>query len=65
MRPDSTWSIGAIIFSWIGILLTVFVIIIFVRYNDTPVVRASGRELCYVLLIGILMCYGMVSRNLC
>ena len=65
MRPDSTWSIGAIIFSWIGILLTVFVIIIFVRYNDTPVVRASGRELCYVLLIGILMCYGMVSRNSC
>lgn len=27
------------------------------RHNDTPVVRASGRELSYVLLMGILMCY--------
>lgn len=29
------------------------------RYNKTPVIMASGRELCYVLLIGILTCYGM------
>lgn len=27
------------------------------RHNDTPVVRASGRELSYVLLAGIVMCY--------
>lgn len=27
------------------------------RNNNTPVVRASGRELSYVLLAGILMCY--------
>jgi hypothetical protein len=25
--------------------------------NNTPIVRASGRELSYVLLAGILMCY--------
>lgn len=31
--------------------------VIFFRFNDTPVVRASGRELSYVLLAGILMCY--------
>ena len=62
MRPDSTWSIGALSFSGSGIAVTIFVILIFIRYNDTPVVRASGRELCYVLLIGILMCYSMVSR---
>ena len=29
----------------------------FDRHNDTPVVRASGRELSYVLLAGIVMCY--------
>ena len=33
---------------------------VFLRHNDTPVVRASGRELSYVLLSGILLCY-MVS----
>nr|XP_027198972.1 metabotropic glutamate receptor 3-like [Dermatophagoides pteronyssinus] len=59
MRPDSSWSVGALIFASIGIVFTIFVIIIFIRHNDTPVVRASGRELCYVLLIGILMCYSM------
>ena len=30
---------------------------VFLRHNETPVVRASGRELSYVLLIGILLCY--------
>lgn len=59
MRPDSAWSIGALLFAWIGIVFTVFVIVIFIKYNDTPVVRASGRELCYVLLVGILLCYSM------
>lgn len=29
------------------------------RHNDTPVVRASGRELSYVLLAGIIMCYSV------
>ena len=33
---------------------------VFLRHNDTPIVRASGRELSYVLLSGILLCY-MVS----
>ena len=29
------------------------------RFQNTPVVKASGRELCFVLLAGILMCYAM------
>jgi branched-subunit amino acid transport protein AzlD len=32
---------------------------IFSRYNKTPVIKASGRELCYMLLTGILCCYCM------
>ena len=51
MRPDSTWSIGALLFSFVGIIVTTFVIIIFMKYNDSPVVRASSRELSYVLVI--------------
>uniref|UniRef100_A0A182JXZ4 G-protein coupled receptors family 3 profile domain-containing protein n=1 Tax=Anopheles christyi TaxID=43041 RepID=A0A182JXZ4_9DIPT len=31
----------------------------FCRHNDTPIVRASGRELSYVLLSGILLCFGV------
>lgn len=37
--------------------VTLFVCGVFLKHNDTPVVRASGRELSYVLLTGILLCY--------
>ncbi|CAH0715878.1 unnamed protein product, partial [Brenthis ino] len=57
LRPDSAWAIGAMSFSSVGILLTAFVCGVWVRHSSTPVVRASGRELSYVLLAGILMCY--------
>ena len=30
---------------------------VFIWSNDTPVVRASGRELSYVILFGTLLCY--------
>ncbi|XP_044265994.1 metabotropic glutamate receptor 2 isoform X2 [Tribolium madens] len=59
LRPDSGWAIGAMAFSSTGILITMFVCGVFIRHNDTPVVRASGRELSYVLLAGILMCFSV------
>ncbi|XP_040572263.1 metabotropic glutamate receptor [Lepeophtheirus salmonis] len=57
MKPDSAWAIGAISFALIGIVFTCGTLIIFIQYSDTPVVRASGRELSYVLLLGVLSCY--------
>ena len=33
------------------------VILVFLRRDDTPIVKASGRELSYMLLAGILICY--------
>ncbi|XP_032292728.2 metabotropic glutamate receptor 2 isoform X2 [Drosophila virilis] len=59
LRPESAWAIGAMAFSATGILITFFVVGVFVRHNDTPIVRASGRELSYILLAGIFMCYGV------
>jgi len=59
LRADSGWAIGVMSFSSVGILLTSLVLGVFLRYNDTPVVRASGRELSYVLLCGILLCYAV------
>lgn len=40
-----------------GIFLTFIVIYLFIKNHDTPLVRASGRELSYMLLFGILVCY--------
>jgi len=44
-------AIGAMTFALVGIVITATVLGVYIRFNDTPVVRASGRELSYVLLV--------------
>ena len=51
--------IGAVVFSACGILVTISIIYVFIKYNKTPVVRASGRELSFLLLFGLLSCYSL------
>lgn len=53
------WALVPLVFSTFGILCTIFTTCVFIRYNKTPVIMASGRELCYVLLSGIFCCYSM------
>ncbi|XP_035282275.1 metabotropic glutamate receptor 8 isoform X1 [Anguilla anguilla] len=55
----SPWAVVPVFISMLGIVATTFVIVTFVRYNDTPIVRASGREMSYVLLTGIFLCYAI------
>ncbi|XP_061523821.1 glutamate receptor, metabotropic 8a isoform X2 [Phycodurus eques] len=55
----SPWAAVPVFLSMLGIVATSFVIVTFVRYNDTPIVRASGREMSYVLLTGIFLCYAI------
>ncbi|XP_076261780.1 metabotropic Glutamate Receptor [Rhynchophorus ferrugineus] len=57
MRWDSLYAIIPTAFSCLGIVGTFAVIGLFIKHNDTPLVRASGRELSYMLLFGILLCY--------
>ncbi|XP_041349876.1 metabotropic glutamate receptor 8-like [Gigantopelta aegis] len=58
LRPHSLWFILPAAFSVFGTLCTCSVFIIFLAFNRTPVIMASGRELCYLLLLGILLSYG-------
>lgn len=53
------WALIPLTFSTVGIIFTLFTTCVFIHYNRTPVIMASGRELCYVLLSGIFCCYGM------
>ena len=53
----SPWAIVPALLSVAGIFSTSFVIIVFLKYNTTPIIRASGRELCYVLLFGIFLTF--------
>nr|APC26119.1 metabotropic glutamate receptor type 4 [Homarus americanus] len=57
IRPDSWWAIGAMLLSSVGVVMTGVVAWVFASHHNTPVVRASGRELSYVLLSGVFLCY--------
>ncbi|XP_035825890.1 metabotropic glutamate receptor 4-like [Aplysia californica] len=52
-------ALVAMAFASLGILATTTTAIIFLKHNNTPVVKASGRELSFVLLAGIFLCYTM------
>ncbi len=47
----------ALILSSIGLLMTIYTIVIFIRFSQTPVIKASSRELSYFLLSGICCCH--------
>ncbi|XP_061818850.1 glutamate receptor, metabotropic 5a [Nerophis lumbriciformis] len=49
--------IGAVVFACLGLLATLFVTSVFVKFWDTPVVKSSSRELCYIILAGICLSY--------
>jgi metabotropic glutamate receptor 2/3 len=51
MRWESVFAIVPICIACVGIVLTVTTIGIFIKFADTPLVRASGRELSYVILV--------------
>lgn len=57
MQWDSVFAIIPLTIACVGIMMTIVVIGLFVKHHDTPLVRASGRELSYLLLFGILVCY--------
>ncbi|KAM3878371.1 glutamate receptor, metabotropic 6b [Diretmus argenteus] len=54
---SSPWAIIPVFLAILGLLATSGTIITFIRFNDTPIVRASGRELSYVLLTGLFLIY--------
>ena len=59
MSITSPWAIIPVVFAVIGVLTTLFVLLVFVRFNNTPVIMASGRELCYVIMVGLMLSYVM------
>ena len=55
----SVYAIVPICLSIMGTLLTLLVMATFLRHINTPIVKASGRELSFLLLSGFLVCYLM------
>lgn len=52
-------------FSVLGTTLSTIVLIIFIRFNNTPVVKASTRELCYIVLVGMILSHLSIFTILC
>ena len=54
---NNGWVIALTTISGTGIILAFGVTGLFLYYNNTAVVKASGRDLSYPLLAGIILCY--------
>ncbi|XP_034972101.2 metabotropic glutamate receptor 5 [Zootoca vivipara] len=57
LRWGDPEPIAAVVFACLGLLATMFVTAVFIMYRDTPVVKSSSRELCYIILAGIFLGY--------
>ncbi|KAJ8969645.1 hypothetical protein NQ314_001647 [Rhamnusium bicolor] len=55
-----TQAIVAMTFASLGFLSTSFAFLIFMKYNTTPVVKSSTKELCYIILAGMTLSHASV-----
>ncbi|XP_044259087.1 metabotropic glutamate receptor 5-like [Tribolium madens] len=60
MQWWDTQAIVAMIFASLGFLSTFFAFVVFMKYNDTPVVKSSTKELCYIILAGMSVSHASV-----
>lgn len=57
MKWTDRTAIALIAISLLSILLTLLTLLVFCVFHDNHVIKAAGRELCYIILTGILLCF--------
>ncbi|XP_075116972.1 vomeronasal type-2 receptor 116-like [Leptodactylus fuscus] len=53
---DTIASVSSFV-SLFGCLVTIFILVIFISYRDTPIVKANNRNLSYLLLVSIILSF--------
>ena len=56
-RVSKFLVVPPLLFSFFGILGVVVTVTVFIKFNDNPLIKASGRELCYILLTGLFLSF--------
>eukprot|EP00079_Xenopus_tropicalis_P031869 XP_017945640.1 PREDICTED: extracellular calcium-sensing receptor [Xenopus tropicalis] len=51
------FGIALTMFAILGICLTSFVLGVFIKFRNTPIVKATNRELSYLLLFSLICCF--------
>ncbi|XP_074070746.1 extracellular calcium-sensing receptor [Macrotis lagotis] len=51
------FGIALTLFAVLGIFLTSFVLGVFIKFRNTPIVKATNRELSYLLLFSLICCF--------
>ncbi len=59
LEISHSWPIALLVFSSIGLLMTICVIILFLVCYKNKIVKASSREISSILLAGLILCYIM------
>ncbi len=53
------WRVAVSFLASVGCGMTIFVVIVFIRYCSTPVIMAASREISFTLLFGIAFSYSL------
>ncbi|CAM1291850.1 GRM1 (predicted) [Pycnogonum litorale] len=57
MKWGDTQAVVSMTLAILGFVCTLFAMVVFVQHNNTPVVKASTRELSYIIMVGMYLCY--------
>ncbi|XP_017768785.1 PREDICTED: metabotropic glutamate receptor 5-like, partial [Nicrophorus vespilloides] len=60
MKWSDTQAIVAMAFAGFGFFTTVFSFSVFLKYNNTPVVKSSTKELSYIILAGMTLSHAAI-----
>jgi calcium-sensing receptor len=53
----SFWTVSIVILAFISVTILFFVVLLFIRFVNTPVVKSSNRELSFLLCMGLFLTF--------